>query len=139
MSGEKTKRGRPHNGRPFAYFNSKKSDFMSFDTIPARNIAKYSDSSKYMLIDVRNRDEYVRGHIPGAVNMPYENFDRMRKKLSRKMVYIFYCDRGATSLLAARRLYRDGYDVLSVIGGMHAYTGPLVTEAAWRDPDANSV
>lgn len=98
---------------------------MGFDTIPARNIEKYSDRSKYMILDVRAPDEYMEGHIPHAVNIPYEEFDSSLPGLDRKRTYILYCDRGATSLLLARKMYRAGYDVLSVIGGMNAYRGPV--------------
>ena len=99
---------------------------MGFDTIPARRIEMYSDPLKYTIIDVRDAREFAHGHIPGAINIPYEVFDTKRKTLPRKKTYVLYCDRGATSLLLARKLYRDGYDVLSVIGGMNAYAGPLV-------------
>ena len=100
---------------------------MGFNTIPARNIENYSDRSKYMLIDVRSPDEYMEGHIPHALNVPYEEFDGYMPRLSRKLTYVLYCDRGATSLILARKMFRAGYDVLSVIGGMNAYRGPLST------------
>lgn len=100
---------------------------MGFNTIPARNIENYSDRSKYMLIDVRSPDEYMEGHIPHALNVPYEEFDAYMPRLSRKLTYVLYCDRGATSLLLARKMFRAGYDVLSVIGGMNAYRGPQST------------
>ena len=94
---------------------------MSFDTISARNISKYSDASRYMIIDIRDRSEYARGHIPGAVNIPYGDLDMHMRRFSRNKTYIFYCDRGSTSLLAARKCYRNGYDVLSLVGGYAAY------------------
>ena len=98
---------------------------MGFDTIPAKYIERYTDTSRYCMIDVRDSREYYDGHIPNAINIPYEDFDRQMTGLSRKKVYILYCDRGATSLLVARKMYRAGYDVLSVIGGLMAYKGPL--------------
>lgn len=94
---------------------------MSFDTISAGNILKYSEDSRYMIIDIRDRNEYIRGHIPGAINLPYADFDMYMRRLSRNKTYIFYCDRGSTSLLAARKCYRNGYDVLSLVGGYVAY------------------
>ena len=100
---------------------------MGFNTIPARNMENYSDRSKYMLIDVRGPDEYMEGHIPHALNIPYEEFDESMPGLSKKLTYILYCDRGATSLLLARKMFRAGFNVLSVIGGLNAYRGPLTT------------
>ncbi len=98
---------------------------MKFDTIPAKNLEKYSDRSKYIFIDVRSPEEFWQGHIPGAINIPYETLRVPMSGLGRNKTYILYCDRGATSLLAARRLYQGGYDVLSVIGGLAAYRGPM--------------
>ena len=94
---------------------------MSFDTISARNILKYSKTSKYMIIDVRSYEVFAYGHIPGAVNMPYETLDGQMRRLSKTKIYIFYCERGSTSLLAARKFYRNGYNVLSLVGGYRAY------------------
>ena len=74
-----------------------------------------------MIIDIRERNEYARGHVPGAVNLPYNELDMHMRRLPRNKTYIFYCDRGSTSLLAARKFYRNGYDVLSLVGGYMAY------------------
>ena len=98
---------------------------MKFDTISAKKLEQYSDRTKYVLVDVRSPSEYWEGHIPGAINIPYESMERPLSGLSRNKTYILYCDRGAVSLLAARRLYSRGYDVVSVIGGLSAYRGPL--------------
>ena len=97
---------------------------MSFNTISARNISQYSNASKYRIIDVRNYVEYAKGHIPGVINMPYPILERDMIRLQKTKTYIFYCDRGSTSLLVARKFYSCGYDVLSVVGGFSAYEGP---------------
>lgn len=98
---------------------------MNFDTIPAKYLERYSDRLRYVLVDVRSPEEFWQGHIPGAINIPYETMQLPMSGLNRQKTYILYCDRGATSLLAARKLYQGGYDVLSVIGGLAAYRGPL--------------
>ena len=99
---------------------------MSFDTISARSVLKYLDTERYRIIDIREPEAFARGHIPGAVNVPYGLLERAMQRMPRTKTYIFYCDRGSASLLAARRFYRNGYDVLSVVGGFHAYEGPKV-------------
>lgn len=98
---------------------------MSFDTISAKDIEKYAKNSNYVIVDVRSCDEYALSHIPGAVNIPYETINTSLARFDLNKTYIFYCDRGATSLLAARKLYRYGYNVMSVIGGIGAYRGTL--------------
>lgn len=98
---------------------------MSFDTIPAKSLEKYSDPFRYVTVDVRSRKEFLQGHVPGAVNVPYEALKASLDGFDRAKTYILYCDRGAVSLLAARKMFREGYNVLSVIGGLAAYRGPL--------------
>lgn len=98
---------------------------MRFDTISARDLYKYMDQLRYTLIDVRSADEYRQGHISGAVNIPYDTMTIPLPGIDPGKTCVLYCDRGATSLLAARKLFDHGYNVLSVIGGLAAYDGPV--------------
>ena len=66
-----------------------------------------------------------RNTYQGAINIPYESIVFPMSGLDRRKTYVLYCDRGATSLLAARKLHEAGYNVLSIIGGLGAYQGPL--------------
>lgn len=48
---------------------------------------------KVVLIDTRNRDEYVAGHIPGAINIPADRMKMEKAKLPKDLStpIIFYC------------------------------------------------
>lgn len=108
---------------------------MRLETIRADDIFRYQGNRKGSLIDVRTKEEYMRGHIPGAVNIPY---DEIRKRIGEirqlavdgksgeRKELILYCDRGNISLLAARDLYRLGFSVKNMHGGLKDYHGPLV-------------
>jgi rhodanese-related sulfurtransferase len=50
-------------------------------------------TSKVVLIDTRMRDEYRKGHIPGAVNIPAESMKGERARLPKvkSTPIIFYC------------------------------------------------
>lgn len=98
---------------------------MSFDTIRTNDIMKYIGRPNVLIIDLRNKEEYDVGHIPSAVNIPYEDLDDQKSKLPRNNLLIFYCDRGNISLLAARDLMKDGYNIKSLYGGLRAYRGKL--------------
>lgn len=98
---------------------------MSFETIRTNDIMKYIGKQNVLIIDLRNRDEYNVGHIPTAVNIPYEELEEQKCNLKRNYLLIFYCDRGNISLLAARDLMKDGYNIKSLYGGLHAYHGRL--------------
>lgn len=50
-------------------------------------------TKKFVLIDTRNPDEYIAGHIPGAVNIPADRMKMKKAKLPKdpSMPIIFYC------------------------------------------------
>ena len=39
-----------------------------------------------MIIDVRSRREYEKGHVKGAVNLPYDHLDRKSTRLNSSHV-----------------------------------------------------
>lgn len=110
---------------PFIFIKGGDSKDMSFETIKTGDIAKYIGAINVMIIDLRDKHDYDKGHIPTAVNIPYEELEDRRKSLPRHFLLIFYCDRGNVSLLAARDLMKDGYNIKSLYGGMRAYRGKL--------------
>ena len=98
---------------------------MSFDTIRNSDINQYIGRPNVRIIDLRDKIEYEEGHIPGAVNIPYEELEDNRSSLHKKDLLIFYCDRGHISLMAARDLEKYGYQIKSLYGGIYAYQGVL--------------
>ncbi len=98
---------------------------MAFETIRTNDIDQYIGNPNVLIIDLRNRDEYNSGHIPGAVNIPYEELEDYMKRFQHNQLLIFYCDRGNISLLAARDLSKYGYNIKSLFGGLRAYRGKL--------------
>lgn len=80
------------------------------------------DQAAVTLIDVRTRDEYALGSIPGAINIP---LDDMRERLAEipadKPVWLF-CGVGLRGYLASNILKAAGYaDVRNLIGGLKTY------------------
>ncbi len=98
---------------------------MPFEQIRTNDILKYIGKPNVMIIDLRDRDEYDAGHIPTAINIPYEELDDYKSRLRHNVLLIFYCDRGHISLLAARDLMKEGYNIKSIYGGLRAYHGKL--------------
>ncbi|MCK6555524.1 molybdopterin-synthase adenylyltransferase MoeB [Candidatus Binatia bacterium] len=78
----------------------------------------------YVILDVREREEYREGHLDGALSLP-RGFLEMRADqiLTDKSVPIIaYCAAGVRSLLAARVLKEMGYgNVVSMTGGYAAW------------------
>ncbi len=69
------------------------------------------------LIDVRERDEYVNGHVPGAVLIPLgEVVERVDEVDTTGPVYVI-CGTGARSAKAVQWYRRQGIDAYNVAGG----------------------
>lgn len=92
------------------------------ETISAKMLDYYVNRSDTLIIDVRDTALYQKSHIRGAVNLPYTQMELCRE-LPREKLLIFYCQRGGSSMAAARLFVKKGYKTRSVIGGFEAYRG----------------
>ncbi len=99
---------------------------MTFETIRAKDIENYIGKYNVQIIDLREPREYRKGHISTAINIPYMDFENMKSSLPTDRLLILYCDRGNLSLLLARELSIEGYQVKNIYGGIRAYRGNLV-------------
>jgi adenylyltransferase/sulfurtransferase len=89
---------------------------VSADDVKARLAA----GKPVALLDVREREEFRQGYIPGAVSLP-RGFLEMRVEEAvpdKNTPVVAYCQSGTRSLLAGRILKELGYrDVVSLRGG----------------------
>ena len=108
-----------------AYHKSGKVIFMKFKTISPEQVGKYAEWNVVVIVDLRTNEEYQKGHIPKAVNIPYEWISEDRLCLCKNKVYLFYCERGNLSLQTARHLSEQGYQVINIYGGIKNYKGEL--------------
>ncbi len=71
------------------------------------------------LVDVRTREEFAAGHLPGAVNIPVQELDRRMAELEPKgEPVVLYCRSGNRSGRAARMLKGAGYSAVHDLGAM---------------------
>lgn len=92
------------------------------ETISAKMLDYYVGRSDALIIDLRERDEFLDGHVRGAVNMPYGELED-NPDFPRGKILVLYCGRGGSSLMLAKQLAKRGYETRSVIGGFRAYRG----------------
>ena len=74
-----------------------------------------------LLLDVRSPQEFLEGHLKGAINIPlYELSEKSNYKLKNKEeIIIVYCKSGIRSKKAIRILYRNGYkNLYNLKGGL---------------------
>ncbi len=83
-----------------------------------------SKNGKYLLLDVREKEEYREGHLDGSVSIP-RGFLEMRVESAipeKSTPIIAYCAGGVRSLLAAKDMKEMGYqEVISMSGGYSAW------------------
>jgi rhodanese-related sulfurtransferase len=88
---------------------------------PAEFLQKYQSSPGALMIDVRDRKDFNRARITGALNIPYTDFDVNVSEngtvIPDKPVFI-YCYAGFRSRKAAIMFYNWGYrKIYSLEGG----------------------
>lgn len=93
---------------------------MDYQVIQPREIEYIQKNRGAVILDVREPEAYQQYHFPGARNVPYDSMERWMSRLPRRRAMILYCDYGSTSLLAARKLGKAGYEVYTVVGGIDA-------------------
>lgn len=85
-------------------------------------LAQMAETPNAVLLDVRTREEYAAGHVPGAKNHPLDALADMSQKRDR--ILFTYCHSGARSAQACAQLMRQGYQAVN-LGGLIGYRGPL--------------
>jgi glyoxylase-like metal-dependent hydrolase (beta-lactamase superfamily II)/rhodanese-related sulfurtransferase len=75
-----------------------------------------------VVLDVREPEEYARGHIPGAISLPQAELATRLGEVPRDRPLFVVCQRGSRSPQAAQFLIQMGFcDVTSVVGGTGAW------------------
>ena len=72
----------------------------------------------FNIIDIRDKDEYIRGHVFNAKNIPMaELLNNPSYFLNKMDTYYIYCKSGYRSKKACLFLTQLGYKVVNVIDG----------------------
>ena len=84
----------------------------------------------HIVVDVRRRDEYDAGHIPGAILLPNEDIGTAPPEAlpDPDQIILIYCRSGNRSKQAAQKLVDMGYTNIYEFGGIITWTGEIVTE-----------
>ena len=74
----------------------------------------------YIILDVRTREEYEQGHIPGAILIPDTEIEAKAEEAltDKDQLILVYCRSGRRSKLAAEALVELGYTNIKEFGGI---------------------
>ncbi|KAA0100122.1 rhodanese-like domain-containing protein [Mycolicibacterium sp. P1-18] len=106
---------------------------MSDDTVgevPVADVPVTFDES-VVLLDVREDDEWQRGHADGAQHIPMGDVPARIAEIDTDATLYVVCHLGGRSMRVAQYLARNGYQPLNVAGGMAAWAEagrPVVTD-----------
>ena len=93
--------------------------------IPATELIEQIKLDKApIILDVRTAEEYLQGHIPGAINIEYRELpsriDEINSFNNNKIVV--YCERGVRANIAEETLKKAGFtEVLHLEGDMSGW------------------
>jgi rhodanese-related sulfurtransferase len=89
--------------------------------ISAKNVFNIiSDTLKvndYIILDLRERMDYIRGHIQPAVWVTIDSLEEHLDNLSKEVPIVVYDSTGVISLKAAKLLMRNGFKKVMVLDG----------------------
>ena len=66
-------------------------------------------NGNYIIVDVRTAEEFMDGHLVGAINIPYDEIDTV--ELDKTKNIFVYCKSGKRSGIAFHTLQELGYHV----------------------------
>lgn len=84
-----------------------------------------SNDENLNIIDVRPRDLYEEGHVPGAVHIPLSELEGKLKELDKETHYYTICHDGKGAKKSAEILDENGFSVTRVEQGVPEYPADL--------------
>ena len=89
-----------------------------------------AEETGYIILDVRTKEEYDGGHIPGAVCVPNEqiNCDAPETLSDYDQLILVYCRSGNRCKQAAQKLASMGFTRVCESGGINTWPGEIVAE-----------
>lgn len=91
---------------------------------------KLIDTEGSLLVDVRGKDVFEYEHIPGAINVSYEDVSDDPNELVKKLpdkdqLIVLYCDYGGISKEVAEKLVNKGYTNVVEFDGLLVWDGEV--------------
>ena len=100
------------------YFEAK----MSFTTGPVELERMMKQGESVQVVDVRAAEDYGQGHVPGAINLPKDQWPTL-KGLRKDKTNVVYCYSQVCHLAASAALEfaGKGYPVMELEGGWRTW------------------
>ena len=83
-----------------------------------------ADTNTTVVLDVRTKEEFDKGHIPGSkmIDFTGDDFEQQVAKLDKNKTYLVHCASGGRSARATKKMEQLGFSKLyNLEGGMGAW------------------
>ncbi len=94
-------------------------DIVTMGSVSAADVPGASDT--VVLLDVREDDEWARGHAPGALHIPMVDVPARLDEIDPDAELYVVCRQGGRSVVVVEYLSRIGYEAVNVADGMVAW------------------
>lgn len=82
-------------------------------------VKKVNENEQLTIVDVRERQEFDNGHVPGALHIPLSEVEVRMNELNKDETIYLICQTGRRSGIAGIKLAENGFkDVVNVVPGM---------------------
>lgn len=103
--------------------------FSEINSISVDEVKAYIEdktSSAYQIVDVRQPQEFMKKHLPGAISAPLDQLINGDTDLALDLPTLVYCAKGERSLSAVRWMVDNGFsDVHHIVDGIEGWSGNL--------------
>ena len=91
-------------------------------------VVMMEEKENYIILDVRTKEEFDGGHIPGAINIANEEIgtEEINELPNKNQLILVYCRSGRRSKEASEKLVKLGYTNVVEFGGIIDWKGEIV-------------
>ena len=103
---------------------SKPPSAKAYKDVDVEQFDKLRADKKNVVLDVRTKEEFAAGHIPGAVNLDYSSPDFEKKvgELDKGKTYLVHCAAGGRSARACDKMSKLEFtNCFNLSGGFRAW------------------
>jgi rhodanese-related sulfurtransferase len=95
---------------------------LEFTIGPAELHQQLESNENIMIIDVREAEDFIKGHVPRAINLPPGNWEKIgRWRTERTLVVYCYSQTCHLAAQAAKEFASQGHPVMEMEGGFETW------------------
>ena len=90
-------------------------------------LIKYLNKPDVTIVDLREPVGFKKSHIPNAMNIPFEDFQKRYHELDSNKLIVLVCHVGSMGDAGGQLLLQNGFKhVVNLSGGMAKWSGPVI-------------